>query len=391
MEAGPITIDILCKVVDNYGDIGVVYRLARALSGLDPQPRLRLIVDKLDSFHALAPGIDPGKSIQDFRGWTVVRWEAPEEAQRPFRADPPRLVIESFACGRPDWFEGILFDPANLRERLIVNLEYLSAEDYADELHLLPSLTRSPLVKKRIFMPGFTPGTGGLVIDRQFRGLSRRFADPASRSAARQALARGWSLPEDLADRLWVGIFSYERDYSRVVADLAASSGRAPLIALVAAGRSQPCFLAAWEAAGRLFPAVALPFLAQEDWDEVLLACDFAIVRGEESWARAALSGRPFLWQAYPQASTQHLVKVRAFLDRIRPHFAAAAFAPLEALYLAFNERQADGPDVTGKERLLPILEARGALTPGFEAFAEALWAHGDLARHLLTFLGDFV
>ena len=45
-----MTIDILCKVVDNYGDIGLVYRLARALSELEAGPSLRLIVDDLHAF-----------------------------------------------------------------------------------------------------------------------------------------------------------------------------------------------------------------------------------------------------------------------------------------------------------------------------------------------------
>src|SRR5512145_3134569 len=42
-----VTIDILCKVVDNYGDIGVAWRLARALSELPDPPALRLVVDDL--------------------------------------------------------------------------------------------------------------------------------------------------------------------------------------------------------------------------------------------------------------------------------------------------------------------------------------------------------
>ncbi|MDE6349393.1 MAG: elongation factor P maturation arginine rhamnosyltransferase EarP, partial [Treponemataceae bacterium] len=40
-------ITILCKVVDNFGDIGFVYRLARALTERDGQLRLRLIVSDL--------------------------------------------------------------------------------------------------------------------------------------------------------------------------------------------------------------------------------------------------------------------------------------------------------------------------------------------------------
>ena len=43
-------VTILCKVVDNFGDIGVVYRLARALTDLYPDISIRIIVDNLKSF-----------------------------------------------------------------------------------------------------------------------------------------------------------------------------------------------------------------------------------------------------------------------------------------------------------------------------------------------------
>ena len=51
--------DIFCRVVDNYGDIGVCWRLARRLAhgrGWD----VRLWVDDLTSFARIQPGIVPG-------------------------------------------------------------------------------------------------------------------------------------------------------------------------------------------------------------------------------------------------------------------------------------------------------------------------------------------
>ena len=73
-------IDILCKVVDNFGDIGVAFRLAKALSDLDPDLELRLVVEGLESFRAVAPDIDPGREVQKLRGWTVLSWDAAPEA-----------------------------------------------------------------------------------------------------------------------------------------------------------------------------------------------------------------------------------------------------------------------------------------------------------------------
>ena len=323
MNGRPLDIDILCKVVDNYGDIGFAYRLARALSDLDPAPRLRLVVDDLSAFVSLDPAIDPTAAFQEVHGWTIVRWDSPSES---FISRRPRILIECFACGRPDWLENIVFDPNNKAECLIVDLEHLTAEKYAEDLHLMPSLTRSSQVKKIIFLPGFTARTGGLVMDGSFVRARRAAADGTSRDRPKSATSREAlrlsiaarspaPFPGDAGERFWVTIFSYERNYGPVIEDLRAFDAKRPLLALVAAGKSQSCFLEAWARAGRPFPAVALPFLPQEVWDEVILASDFSIVRGEDSWARAALSGRPFLWQAYPQEGRQQMVKVEAFLD----------------------------------------------------------------------------
>jgi uncharacterized repeat protein (TIGR03837 family) len=408
-----VTIDLLCKVVDNYGDIGVVYRLARALSALpSPRPsleplRLRLIVDDLAAFAAIDPAIDVEAEYQSAHGWEILGWKLPspgsqgaQAAHDSLRENAPRFVIECFACGRPDWLEDMLFDPA-AGVSLIVDLEHLTAEDYAEEFHRMPSLTRSSLVKKAMFLPGFTAQTGGLIIDPAFAAARRRASSEAARAQLRRELLSRVGSPAelspDLAERFWIAVFSYERDYTRIVADMAAldtlaeKSGGRKVLALVAAGKSQPCFLKAWEEAGRPFPALALPFLPQEDWDEALLACDFSIVRGEDSWSRAALSGRPFLWQAYPQEGRHHLVKVRSFLGRLRPYFEPEDFLVLEALYPAFNDRDVDSAGTRGDESLLPLLARYAAFSPGFMAFSDDCLAHGDLAAGLLTFLREML
>ncbi|MGA2546487.1 MAG: elongation factor P maturation arginine rhamnosyltransferase EarP [Rectinemataceae bacterium] len=395
-------IDILCKVVDNYGDIGVAYRLARSLSELPVPPRLRMVVDDLSAFAALDPAVDPDADRQWAQGWEVFRWAGPGtgEAGDAFRSRRPRIVVECFACGRPDWLEDILFDPKAVEGCLIVDLEHLTAEAYAEEFHRMPSLTRSPLVRKAMFLPGFGPGTGGLILDGSFARARARASSDAGRAGLRgEAFARLGAIAagevSGAADRFWICVFGYERDYSRIVADMAAFDGAGgegrPILALVAAGKSQDCFLRAWTDAGRPFPALALPFLPQEAWDELIAASDFSIVRGEDSWSRAALSGRPFLWQAYPQAGRHQLIKIRAFLDLLRPHFDRGAFSALEALFLAFNDRERDGIDESGEERLLPVLELYSALLRGFRAFSSSLEENADLAAGLVTFLREIV
>lgn len=399
-----MTIDILCKVVDNYGDIGVVYRLARAVSAVDPSARLRLVVDGLSSFAHVCREVDPASTVQRVRGWTVYRWDEPDLAAAAIRdadysADPPLAVIEAFACGRPAWLEGLLFADSAGAEPLIVNLEYLSAEPYADELHRAMSLTRSPRVRKRMFMPGFTAQTGGLSLDPPFVESLELRGDPEAFATARRGFLKAYAgdlegAIQPSSEGTWVTLFSYPRDYARIIESLAGAASASTLTVFAAAGFSQACVEAAWDRAGRPFALVSLPFLSQEAWDRLVALSDTSIVRGEDSLSRAALSGAPFLWHAYPQADRHHLVKVRALLDRMRPHFAPEAFGQVEAAFIAFNDRDADAPEVAGDEDISAFIAGGSAycgLADGFTSFARSLRANGDLAAHLMTFLREIV
>lgn len=393
-----VTIDILCKVVDNFGDIGVAWRLARALSESPQSPHIRLVVSELASFASINPDIDPNTKYQEIQGIEVIAWESPlaDKAHDSYRSKPPRSIVECFACGRPGWLEDILFAQGAVPS-FIVDLEHLTAEPYALEFHRMASLTRSPLVKKAMFLPGFEEGTGGLVMDRDFEATLHEAARDRL-SLRREVLTQvGAASPCDYLGRFWITIFSYERDYSRVIADLTTfttenryqknvkDSGPG-IFVLAAAGPSQACVSAAWDKAGRPFPLLNLPFLSQPVWDRVLAASDFLIVRGEDSWARASLIGRPFLWHAYPQAERYQLVKVEAFLTRLRRHFAPSGFEVLAKTLRLFNDRDFDSPELAGNEELLALLQNYASLEPGFSSFAASLKPLTGLAPDLLDF-----
>jgi uncharacterized repeat protein (TIGR03837 family) len=49
-----------------------------------------------------------------------------------------------------------------------------------------------------------------------------------------------------------------------------------------------------------------LPFIPQTDYDKLLWSCDLNLVRGEDSFVRAQLAGKPFLWHIYPQDNNLH-------------------------------------------------------------------------------------
>ena len=164
-----IDITILCKVVDNFGDIGVVLRLSKALlevqkqnSAIFPEINIRIVSDNLKSFSLLEPKINENLDVQSVLGFQVFNWENDANLEY-FQKNPPEVILECFQCGRPSWLETLLFDIKVQNIVQIVMIDYLSAEDYAETFHLLQSLTRSARVKKINFMPGFTQKTGGLI------------------------------------------------------------------------------------------------------------------------------------------------------------------------------------------------------------------------------------
>ncbi len=359
-------ITILCKVVDNFGDIGFVYRLARALTQEDTSLHLRLIVSDLASFAALAPEVDATKDEQTSYGWQIFNWNADETGRRAFRQNPPAIILECFQCGRPDWLEDILFDKAARPDDIvqIINIDYLTAEDYADDFHLLKSGTRSPRVKKINFMPGFTDKTGGLILDRDF--VKARKTNSSYQT-----------------DVFTLVFFSYERNCMPVVKALEAfqtQTGQKVRL-LLAAGKSHAPFMNAWKKAGKPFIVESLSFLPQEAWDALLCHSDFNFVRGEDSLSRACLSGIPFVWQAYIQEQDYHLVKLSALNQRLRPYLAPPLFSAYDAYTRAYNVEK----DQT--DALLQVLLAAKDMKKGFSRFADDLIAKGNLATHLLNWI----
>ena len=97
-----LDITILCKVVDNFGDVGVVYRLSRALSELKqtrpdfPELKLRIVIDNLDSFSLLEPKISPEKEFQICNGWEIYNWNAAKTSYDAFKQNPPQIIFTDF-------------------------------------------------------------------------------------------------------------------------------------------------------------------------------------------------------------------------------------------------------------------------------------------------------
>lgn len=327
--------DIFCAVVDNYGDIGVTWRLARQLVA-EHDAVVRLWVDDLAALRRLCPQADCLAAHQVLEGVDVCHW--PVDWQP---VQPGDVVIEAFACHLPAAFISAM--AAQPRKPLWLNLEYLSAEDWVGGCHGLPSPQAGGL-QKFFFFPGFTAQTGGLL--REGDLLARRRAFQAN-PAARVAFLAGLGVQLLEGARL-ISLFAYENSGLASWLDALVADTR-PTQLLVPQGRILGD-LQAWLGAAELPPGGSwrrgnlqvqlLPFVRQDDYDRLLWSCDFNAVRGEDSFVRAQWAGRPLLWHIYVQEEQAHLEKLEAFLQLYLQGLSAEAVVALGSTWRAWNAGQ---------------------------------------------------
>lgn len=388
-------ITVLCKVVDNFGDIGVVFRLCRALSELKKNLEIRLVVSNLDSFAKISKGIDSTKTFQEFRGWKVFDWNDNALCKKEFSKNPPEFILECFQCGRPEWLEELLFSPQFNLNVQIVNVEYLTAESWADDFHLLKSGTRSAKIKKINFMPGFTKKTGGLILDKNFMYClsEKKFA----LNLVKQNLYKK-ILSEDFSDSFKILIFSYPKNFDFLASAIKEFSFLKKIIVFVASGAGADSAKISLKKFKVDF--VCLPFMQQEVWDAFLSLMDFSFVRGEDSFSRCCLFGNPFIWNIYPQEEEFHIVKLNAFLQKIKiPQIEKFSFLynrnfkasccpeSLEILEEKKLPSELEKINSEMKTEILSLLKNYESLKPEFKNFSNEILMNGNLAENLLNFL----
>ena len=74
------TWDIFCKIVDNFGDIGICWRLAKQLHS-EHQLTIRLYIDDLHVAKQLIPAIDTSLEQQSIEGISIIAWHADTKFQ----------------------------------------------------------------------------------------------------------------------------------------------------------------------------------------------------------------------------------------------------------------------------------------------------------------------
>ena len=349
--------DIFCKVVDNYGDAGVCWRVARQLHA-EQGIHVRLWIDRLATLQVLRPGIDVTAPEQSMDGVEIC--DGSTIVPDPSGVD---VVIEAFGCGLPEDYVAAMAGLARPPGWIV--LDYLSAEAWVDSHHGLASPHPTLGLPRWYFYPGFTTSTGGLPREQDL--LRRRDAFDA---AARAGFWRHFGMTVPAPSVLTVSLFAYA---DAPVTDLltAMAEDPRPTLLVVPAGAVVPAVQAFFGTTASTVRRGALelrllPFLPQTQYDELLWACDLNMVRGEDSFVRAQWAGKPLIWQPYRQDDGAHQRKLQAFLQRYTAGIEPGAGAALRA----FSEAWSAGSSVR-------------ALWPALRA------ARDELERHALNWSGE--
>ncbi len=312
--------DIFCKVIDNFGDIGVCWRLAADLASRGQ--RVRLWTGDSSALEWMAPGGQAG--VQ------VLPWASPLELSG-LQAAQCDVLVEAFGCEvAPDFIAACAHNTLargqnDNKNPLWINLEYLSAEPYVAKCHGLRSLVSSGPGQgwaKVFYYPGFTQATGGLLREPDL--LRRQAAFDRGAWLSQQGIHQ--------TDETLVSLFCYEPiALGQLLNDLEHNGiNGQPVRLLIAAGRATEAVKAAemlqnthqiglqpTQIARKQLSISYLAPLTQFDFDHLLWASDFNFVRGEDSLVRAIWAGKPFVWQIYPQDDGAHAQKLEAFLDML--------------------------------------------------------------------------
>ena len=363
--------DIFCRIVDNFGDIGVTWRLSRQLVS-EHGRSVRLWIDDLETAGKLIPGLNPEFTQQLIHGVEIAQWDGADQAL------PAEVVIEAFACELPSAY--MVKMAAKLPKW--INLEYLSAEPWVEGFHMQQSRHPTLPLTKHFFFPGFTSKTGGLLRERDLTTRRDAFVESTEAKAAFQ---KRLDIPD--SDALKVSLFCYSQAPLSQLLDALARSPRA-VLCLVPNSGIWPAISAHLHAEMKPGLSISvgsltllpLPFLTQDEYDQLLWLCDINFVRGEDSWVRAIWAGKPMVWQPYRQLENTHLEKLAAFLHRYSSGLDANAAAAMQRCHASWCG--GTFPESAWRD----FLENLPALSEHAATYSEKLAKELDLASKLVIF-----
>jgi uncharacterized repeat protein (TIGR03837 family) len=370
--------DIFCAVIDNFGDIGICWRLSRQLAA-EHHIAVRLWVDDLVSFKRICPQVDIRLAQQHIAGVCIMLWAPTTDWRKHQVAD---VVIEALACTIPLPYQQAMAQQS--KKPLWLNLEYLSAEDWIEGCHALPSPQPHLPLDKYFFFPGFTQATGGLLQEGTLQQQADRFIQD---SQAQREFWHSLGINNTTEYSQKISLFAYDHPQLDTLLQNWQHGGETTLCVIPEGALARQVMM--------LYPELEktselivnnlrlkiLPFVAQAEYDKLLWACDINFVRGEDSIIRAHWAAKPFIWQIYRQQEQAHLEKLTAFIQRYCASMPAELASPLRQFWLHWNTDSSLNDSWHKLSAILPQIAEYN------RQWRRQLSANGDLASNLVHFV----
>lgn len=380
------TLDIFCEIIDNYGDIGVVYRTAKELQKIFPKSKIRVFLNRLDEFEKINSQVLDLPS-QNIDGIEYITFDyLRDNANELLTA---QVIIEAFGCQIPEEYMEIAYD----NSELLINLEYLSAEDWIEDFHLQSSPLGRGKLKKVFFMPGFTEKSGGVIADSNYLERIQRILENKEFYEKKYL-----SDIEDRENKIVGTLFSYEKNFTPLLEDLKKLDKDVVILAMgektqdslrkILKNFSIEDFRNSLKY-GKI-EIRFLNFLNQEEYEELINIVDFNFVRGEDSFIRAVLTGKPYMWHIYCQEEYAHMDKIEGFLDKYRrviENFSDEDFLlNMEKFFKDYNFRKENSLEL-GKESYLYFFENLAKIEKYNTIFRDFLIQKCNLINKLKDFI----
>ncbi|WP_216796602.1 elongation factor P maturation arginine rhamnosyltransferase EarP [Candidatus Vallotia tarda] len=384
-----IVCHIFCTVIDNFGDAGVCWRLARQLAS-EYSWKVHLFINKLTVLKHLAPGLDSKCEQQVLAGVAIEHWHN-LRFTKPISTvlSVANVVIEAFACHLPPLYLAAM---EKCPSRVVwINLEYLSFEHWVADFHLRTSPHPRYALTKTFFFPGFDTHTGGVLCEQDLDVHRCNFIKSL---AARECWWSTLGIPKPDPSAISVSLFSYENPAIDALLEQW-RDGTDQLVLLVPEGKisrsiarffghpiGSRAFAAGTNVSTCSLSIHILPFTDQLGYDKLLWSSDINFVRGEDSFVRAQWARKPFIWHIYPQANNAHLQKLDAALTRIGLTLESRPRDALIRFWHAWN-----GNPMYKILDWQDFIQHREVFRSRAYAWADELAAIGNLAKNLSIFV----
>ena len=167
-------------------------------------------------------------------------------------------------------------------------------------------------LKKYFFIPGLSKKSGGILLDNEFLERKKRVEENKEYYLEKFGINEKYDLI--------ASVFSYEKNFDSLIKELKKLDKK--FLLLILSEKTQKNFIKYFDNNNNYdkIKFVKLPFFTYDKYEELLALCDFNLVRGEDSFVRALLLGKPFLWHIYPQDENTHIKKLESFLEKYCPN-----------------------------------------------------------------------